>query len=104
MEKKKIIDELKQTFPEKIKDASSEFGDDTVTIAKDFLLDLVQLGREVHGDFGIVWIVGNTDEITHLMGRHVLNIHCVGLPSGGPAEVFPIELYVHILYFSCGRI
>jgi NADH-quinone oxidoreductase subunit C len=46
MEKKKIIEELKQKFPEKIKEISSDFGDDTVIIDRDFLGDLVQFLRQ----------------------------------------------------------
>ncbi len=46
MEKKEIIKELKQAFPKKIKNVSSELGDDTVIIDKDFLLDLIQFLRK----------------------------------------------------------
>jgi NADH-quinone oxidoreductase subunit C len=40
MEKKKITDTLKERFPEKIKETSAQFGDETVVIDRDFLLDL----------------------------------------------------------------
>ena len=46
MEEKKIVEELKQKFPEKIKETLSDFGDDTVLIERDFLGDLVQFLRE----------------------------------------------------------
>jgi len=46
MEKKKIVEELKQKFPEKIKETSSDFGDDTVIIDRDFLGKLVQFLRQ----------------------------------------------------------
>jgi NADH-quinone oxidoreductase subunit C len=40
MEKKKITEILKERFPEKIKETSVQFGDETVVIDRDFLLDL----------------------------------------------------------------
>jgi NADH-quinone oxidoreductase subunit C len=46
MEEKKVIKELKQKFTEKIKETSSDFGDDTVIIDRDFLVDLVQFLKE----------------------------------------------------------
>jgi NADH-quinone oxidoreductase subunit C len=46
MEKKKIIEGLKEKFPEKIKETSSEFGDETFIIDRDFLSDLVQYLRK----------------------------------------------------------
>jgi NADH-quinone oxidoreductase subunit C len=46
MEKKKIVEELKQKFPDKIKQASSDFGDDTVVIDRDFLGELVRFLRQ----------------------------------------------------------
>lgn len=46
MEKKKIVEELKQKFPEKIKETSSDFGDDTVIIDRDFLGDLVRFLKQ----------------------------------------------------------
>jgi len=42
MEKKKIIEELKQKFPEKVKETSVQFGAETLVIDKDSLLDIVQ--------------------------------------------------------------
>ncbi len=46
MEKKKIVEELKQKFPEKIKEILSDFGDDTVIIDRDFLSELVQFLKQ----------------------------------------------------------
>lgn len=46
MEKKKIVEELKKKFPEKIKETSSDFGDDTVIIDRDFLGDLVRFLKQ----------------------------------------------------------
>jgi len=40
MEKKKITEILKERFSEKIKETSAQFGDETVVIDRDFLLDL----------------------------------------------------------------
>jgi len=42
MEKKKILKELEQQFAEKIKATSSDFGDDTLIIDKESLLEVVQ--------------------------------------------------------------
>jgi len=42
MEKKKVLDDLKKKFPEKIKEISVQFGDDIVTIDKDSLLDIAK--------------------------------------------------------------
>lgn len=46
MEEKKIVEELKQKFPDKIKETSSDFGDDTVIVDRDFLGELVQFLRQ----------------------------------------------------------
>lgn len=40
MEKKKITEILKERFQEKIKETSAQFGDETVVIDRDFLIDL----------------------------------------------------------------
>jgi NADH-quinone oxidoreductase subunit C len=42
MEKKKITEILKERFQEKIKETSAQFGDETVIIDRDFLIDLSQ--------------------------------------------------------------
>ena len=42
MEKKKILDALREKFPEKIKDITVEFGDEIIAINKDSLLDIVK--------------------------------------------------------------
>jgi NADH-quinone oxidoreductase subunit C len=41
MEKKKILEELKQRFQDKIKETSVQFGDEVFVIDKDSLLDIV---------------------------------------------------------------
>ncbi len=51
MEEKKIkiLEELKKTFPDKIKEASAPFGDETIVIDRDFLVILVDfLRKEPH--------------------------------------------------------
>lgn len=40
MEKKRITEILKERFPEKVKETSAAFGDETVIIDRDFLLEL----------------------------------------------------------------
>ncbi len=42
MEKKKVLEKLKQKFPEKIKEISVQFGDENVLIESGFLLGIVQ--------------------------------------------------------------
>jgi NADH-quinone oxidoreductase subunit C len=96
MEKKKIIDELKQAFPEKIKDTSSEFGDDTVTIDKDFLLDLVQFLKKEPREYSMLLDLTCMDyfgqeprfEMVYLLlsltGKHRLRIK-ISLPEKDPA-------------------
>ncbi len=42
MEKKKVLEKLKQTLPEKIKEISVQFGDESIIVDRDSLLDIVQ--------------------------------------------------------------
>ncbi len=42
MEEKKILEELAQRFPKSIKETSSLFGDETLVIERDFLLELAR--------------------------------------------------------------
>lgn len=42
MEEKKVLEALKTKFPEKITETLSDFGDDTVVISRDFLVEFVQ--------------------------------------------------------------
>ncbi len=42
MEKKKVLEDLKQRFQEKIKETSVQFGDEVLAIDKDSLLDVVK--------------------------------------------------------------
>lgn len=42
MEKKKILEDLREKFPEKIKEIFLEFGDEIIIIDKDSLLDIVK--------------------------------------------------------------
>ncbi len=46
MEEKKVISELKEKFTDRIKETSSDFGDDTITIDRDFLAELVQFLKQ----------------------------------------------------------
>jgi NADH-quinone oxidoreductase subunit C len=46
MEKKKVIEELKQKFSEKIKEISVQFGDENILIEKDSLLDIVRFLKD----------------------------------------------------------
>lgn len=96
MEKKKIIDELKKEFPEKIKAASSELGDDTVTVEKDFLIELVQFLRKKPQDYAMLLDLTCVDhmgeeprfEMVYLLlsltGRHRLKIK-IALPEKDPS-------------------
>jgi len=45
MEKKKVLEELKQKFPEKIKEISVQFGDESIIVDRDSLLDIAQFLR-----------------------------------------------------------
>ena len=46
MEKKKVIEKLKQKFSEKIKEVSVQFGDEILLIERDSLLDIVQFLKD----------------------------------------------------------
>lgn len=46
MEEKKVISELKEKFTDRIKETTSDFGDDTVLIDRDFLAELVQFLKQ----------------------------------------------------------
>lgn len=46
MEKKKVIEELKQKFQAKIKEISVQFGDEIVLIERDSLLDIVSFLKD----------------------------------------------------------
>ena len=46
MEKKKVIEELKKKFSDKIKEVSVQFGDEIILIEKDSLLDIVQFLKD----------------------------------------------------------
>ena len=46
MEKKKVIEKLKQKFSEKIKEVSIQFGDEILLIERDSLLDIVQFLKD----------------------------------------------------------
>lgn len=51
MEKKKVISELKEKFTDRIKETDSDFGDDTVTIDRDFLVELVQFLKQKPNEY-----------------------------------------------------
>jgi NADH-quinone oxidoreductase subunit C len=46
MEKKKVVDDLKKKFSEKIKEVSVQFGDEILLIERDSLLDIVQFLKD----------------------------------------------------------
>jgi NADH-quinone oxidoreductase subunit C len=46
MEKKKVIEELKQTFPGKIKEVSVQLGDEILLIERDALLDIARFLKD----------------------------------------------------------
>lgn len=46
MEEKKILDELREKFPENVKETSSFLGDETIVIGQDALLDVVHFLRK----------------------------------------------------------
>ena len=46
MEKKKVIEELKKKFSDKIKEVSVQFGDEILLIERDSLLDIVQFLKD----------------------------------------------------------
>lgn len=54
MEQKKVIEDLKEKFSEKIKEISAQFGDDTVVIEKDILLDIVKFLKANPYDFAML--------------------------------------------------
>jgi len=51
MEQKKVIEDLKKIFSEKIKEFSAQFGDETIVIEKDSLLDIVKFLKDKPYDF-----------------------------------------------------
>jgi NADH-quinone oxidoreductase subunit C len=54
MGQEKIVEELKNKFPEKVKDISVQFGDDIVTIEKESLLDVAKFLKEKPYDFAML--------------------------------------------------
>lgn len=46
MEKKKITDQLKEYFPDKVKEISTLFGDETIVINRDSLLEMVSFLKD----------------------------------------------------------
>jgi len=54
MGQEKVIEDLKNKFPEKIKDVSVRFGDDIVIIDRDSLLDIVKFLKEKPHDFAML--------------------------------------------------
>lgn len=51
MEQEKVIEDLKKKYAENIKEVSAPFGDDTVVIEKDSLLDIVQFLKNKPYDY-----------------------------------------------------
>ena len=78
MENKKVIEELTQNYSEKIKDVSSQFGDDVISIEKDALLDIVKFLKEKPYNFAMLLDLtcvdyqGETDRFE--MVYHLLSI------------------------------
>ena len=54
MEQEKVIEDLKNKFPEKVIDVSVQFGDDIVFIEKESLLDVVKFLKEKPYDFAML--------------------------------------------------
>ena len=54
MEEETILDELGKTFPEKILETSAFFGDATIVIVKDALLDIVHFLRKKPYEFRLL--------------------------------------------------
>ncbi len=54
MEQEKVIEDLKNKFPEKVIDVSAQFGDDIVFIGKESLLDVVKFLKEKPYDFAML--------------------------------------------------
>lgn len=54
MEIEKVINELKEKFPEKIRESYNLFGDDNIIITKDSVLDIVTFLKEKPYDFAML--------------------------------------------------
>lgn len=54
METQRVTDDLKQRFPEKIKEVSIQFGDEIISIEKDSLLDIVRFLKNDPYDFAML--------------------------------------------------
>jgi NADH-quinone oxidoreductase subunit C len=54
MEEKKILEELKSRFPDKVLETSAFFGDATIVIVKDALLDIVNFLRKKPYEFNML--------------------------------------------------
>ncbi|UCC40749.1 MAG: NADH-quinone oxidoreductase subunit C [Candidatus Aminicenantes bacterium] len=54
MGQEKVIEDLRNKFPEKIKEVSVQFGDDIVIIKKESLLDIVKFLKEKPCDFAML--------------------------------------------------
>ena len=54
MEIEKVINELKEKFPEEIKETYNQFGDDNVVISKESVLDIVTFLKDKPYDFAML--------------------------------------------------
>jgi NADH-quinone oxidoreductase subunit C len=54
MEIEKVINDLKEKFPEQIKESYNQFGDDNIIISKDSILDIVTFLKEKTYDFAML--------------------------------------------------
>lgn len=80
MEQKKVIEDLKNKFPEKIKDISVQFGDDIVFIEKESLLDVVKFLKEKPYDFAMLLDLTCVDYLGQ-QGRFEMVYHLFSLSS-----------------------
>lgn len=54
MENKEVIEALAQKFPEKIKEISAQFGDESILLEKNALLDIMKFLKEGSYDFSML--------------------------------------------------
>lgn len=54
MENKEVIEALNQKFPRRIKEVSSQFGDDIIQIEKDILVNIMKFLKEKPYDFDML--------------------------------------------------
>lgn len=82
MEEKKVLDELKKKFPDEVLETSALFGDETVLIRKEALLDIIGALRKQPFEFTML-----------------LDLTCVDFP--GRAE--RLEMVYHLFSLALNR-